>query len=76
MKAAFGRSGLLSANIGIFSRTEKDGSITYGECGSGVVIRKDGSTCYALTAAPIFRSAAAAARRVRDDLQKRRHKGR
>ena len=53
MKTAFDQSGLLSANIGIFSKTEKDGSISYGECGSGVIFRKDGGTYYALTAAHV-----------------------
>lgn len=53
MKTAFEQSGLLSANIGIFSKTEKDGSISYGECGSGVIFRKDGGTYYALTAAHV-----------------------
>ena len=53
MKAAFDQSGLLSANIGLFSKTEKDGSISYGECGSGVIFRKDGGTYYALTAAHV-----------------------
>ena len=40
MKAEFEKSGLLSANIGIFSKTESDGSVTYGECGSGVIFEK------------------------------------
>lgn len=53
MKTAFEQSGLLSANIGIFSKTEKDGSISYRECGSGVIFRKDGGTYYALTAAHV-----------------------
>ena len=53
MKTAFDQSGLLSANIGIFSKTEKEGSISYGECGSGVIFRKDGGTYYALTAAHV-----------------------
>ena len=44
MKNAFDESGLLSANIGIFSRTEKDGSVTYGEGGSGIIFKKDGGT--------------------------------
>ena len=35
MKTSFEQSGLLSANIGIFSRTEADSSVTYGEGGSG-----------------------------------------
>ena len=53
MKNAFDESGLLSANIGIFSRTEKDGSVTYGEGGSGIIFKKDGGTYYALTAAHV-----------------------
>jgi len=53
MKEAFDRSGLLSANIGIFSRKEEDGSVTYGEGGSGVIIKRDGGSYYALTAAHV-----------------------
>lgn len=53
MKAAFEQSGLLSSNIGIFSKTEKDGDVIYGECGSGVIIKKDGVSYYALTAAHV-----------------------
>ena len=53
MKTTFEQSGLLSANIGIFSKTEKDGSISYGEGGSGVIFKKDGGTYYALTAAHV-----------------------
>lgn len=53
MKATFEESGLLSSNIGIFSKTEKDGSISYGECGSGVIFKRDGSKYYALTAAHV-----------------------
>ena len=53
MKETFDRSGLLSANIGIFSKTEKDGNISYGEGGSGVIIQKDGESYYALTAAHV-----------------------
>lgn len=53
MKTTFDKSGMLSANIGIISRTEEDGSISYGEGGSGVVIKKDGKTYYALTAAHV-----------------------
>lgn len=53
MKAAFEQSGLLSANIGIFSRTETDGSVSYGEGGSGVIFKRDGETYYALTAAHV-----------------------
>ena len=53
MKTTFEQSGLLSANIGIFSKTEKEGSISYGECGSGVIFKKDGGTYCALTAAHV-----------------------
>ena len=53
MKTAFEQSGLLSANIGVFSKTEKDGSVSYGEGGSGVIFKKDGGTYYALTAAHV-----------------------
>ena len=42
MRTAFEQSGLISANIGIFSRTENDSSVSFGECGSGVIIRRDG----------------------------------
>lgn len=53
MKAVFEKADLLSANIGIFSKTEKDGSVSYGECGSGVIFeKKDGEYC-ALTAAHV-----------------------
>ena len=53
MKESFDKSGLLSANIGLFSRTEKDGSVSYGEGGSGVIFKRDGNTYYALTAAHV-----------------------
>ena len=53
MKEAFEQSGLLSANIGIFSKTESDGNISYGEGGSGVIFKKDGNNYYALTAAHV-----------------------
>ena len=53
MKEAFEKSGLLSSNIGIVSRTEENGSISYGEFGSGVIIERQGSTYYALTAAHV-----------------------
>ena len=53
METAFEQSGLISSNIGIFSKTEKDGSVSYGECGSGVIFKKDGSMYYALTAAHV-----------------------
>ena len=53
MKSSFEASGLYSSNIGIFSRTEADGSVSYGEGGSGVIIERDGSQYYALTAAHV-----------------------
>ena len=53
MKAAFEQSGLLAANIGLFSKTEKDGSVSFGECGSGVIFQKNDRTYYALTAAHV-----------------------
>ena len=42
MQAAFQKANLLSANIGIFSKTEKDGAVSYGECGTGSKKRKTG----------------------------------
>lgn len=33
MKASFEQSGLLSSNIGLFSKAETDGSVSYGESG-------------------------------------------
>lgn len=56
MQAAFEESGLLSANIGIFTKTEADGNITYGECGSGVIFEKENGVYYALTAAHVVSS--------------------
>lgn len=53
MKETFEKTGLLSANIGIFSRMETDGSVTYGEGGSGVIFKKDDKSYYALTAAHV-----------------------
>ncbi len=53
MQEAFERSGLLSANIGIMTKTTDGDSVTYGECGSGVIIEKDGGTYYALTCAHV-----------------------
>ncbi len=53
MEAAFEESDLMSANIGIFSRTEEDGSVTYGEGGSGVIVEKKDGTYYALTCAHV-----------------------
>lgn len=53
LQAAFEDANLLSANIGIFSKTEKDGSVSYGECGSGVIFDKRDGAYYALTAAHV-----------------------
>lgn len=53
MKKSFEEAGLLSSNIGIFSKAEKDGSVSYGECGSGVIFRREGEKYYALTAAHV-----------------------
>ncbi len=41
MQASFEQSGLRSSNIGIFSKTEKDGSVSYGESGSGVIFKRN-----------------------------------
>lgn len=40
MKTAFEKADLFSANIGIFTKTERDGLISYGEGGSGVIFEK------------------------------------
>lgn len=53
MKAAFEKANLLSANIGIFTKIENDGSVSYCECGSGVVFEKKDGVYYALTAAHV-----------------------
>ncbi|MBQ7500885.1 MAG: hypothetical protein IJT91_08325, partial [Clostridia bacterium] len=53
MKEMLEKANLLSANIGLFSKTEKDGSVSYGECGSGVIFAKDEDGYYALTAAHV-----------------------
>lgn len=53
MKTAFEQSGLLSANIGLFAKMEKDGSVSCGECGSGVIFEKKDGMYYALTAAHV-----------------------
>ena len=53
MKASFEKANLLSANIGIFTKTEGGDSVSYGECGSGVIFDRDGSDYYALTAAHV-----------------------
>lgn len=53
MKAAFEQANLLSANIGIFTKTVSGDSVSYGECGSGVIFDRDGNDYYALTAAHV-----------------------
>ena len=53
MKASFEQANLLSANIGIFSKTVSGDSVSYGECGSGVIFDRDGNDYYALTAAHV-----------------------
>lgn len=53
MKESFDTASLLSSNIGIFSKTENDGSISYGECGSGVIFKKEDDSYYALTSAHV-----------------------
>ena len=55
MKTAFEKAGLFSANIGIFSKTEKDGSVSYGEGGSGIIFDKKDGAYYALTAAHVVK---------------------
>ena len=52
MQASFEQAGLRSSNIGIFSKTEKDGSVSYGEYGSGVIIRRQEAGCHCGSAAP------------------------
>ena len=51
MQAAFEQANLLSANIGIFTKTEQGDSVTYGECGSGVIFAREDGAYYAFTAA-------------------------
>ena len=53
MQAAFEKANLLSANIGIFTKIESDSSVSYGECGSGVIFDKKDGAYYALTAAHV-----------------------
>lgn len=53
MKAAFKQSDLRSANIGIFSKVEKDGNVSYDEGGSGVIFKKENGSYYTLTAARV-----------------------
>ena len=53
MQASFEQSGLLSANIGLISKTVDGENITYGEFGSGVIFEKADDAYYALTAAHV-----------------------
>ena len=53
MKEAFDKASLMSANIGIFNKITEGDSISYGECGSGVIIEKKDGFYYALTAAHV-----------------------
>ena len=53
MEAAFEQADLLSSNIGLFSKTVSGDSISYGECGSGVIFDRQGDVYYALTAAHV-----------------------
>lgn len=54
MEAAFEQAVLLSANIGLFSKTVSGNAISYGECGSGVIFDRQGDVYYALTAAHVI----------------------
>jgi len=53
MKARLGE--VESSVVGLLPKTEnrKDGSVTYGHGGSGVIIRRDSDKCYAVTAAHV-----------------------
>ena len=53
MKTDFEKSGMLSANIGLFSKSEHDGEIAYTNGGSGVIFDKHDGAYYALTAAHV-----------------------
>ena len=53
MKTAFEKSGMLSANIGLFSKTETDSQTSYANGGSGVIFDKRDGAYYALTAAHV-----------------------
>ena len=53
MEAAYEASNLLPSNIGLFSKTVTGDSISYGECGSGVIFDREGDMYYALTAAHV-----------------------
>ena len=59
METAFDQAGLRSANIGLFTRTEQDGNITYENGGSGVIFARDGNLYYALTSAHVVSAAGA-----------------
>lgn len=53
MKAEFEKAELFSANIGIISKTENNGTVSYGECGSGIIFDHKDGAYYALTAAHV-----------------------
>ena len=53
MKTDFEKSGMLSANIGLFSKSEHDGEIAYTNGGSGVIFYLHDGAYYALTAAHV-----------------------
>ena len=53
MQTALAQSGLMSATIGIFSKTEQGGGINYGDCGSGVIFEQADGKYYALTSAHV-----------------------
>lgn len=53
LQESFARSGLLSANIGIFPKTVEADTVSYGACGSGVIFKREGSAYYALTASHV-----------------------
>ena len=57
MQEAFEQSGLLPANIGIFTKTEQGDATSYGECGSGVIFAAEDGAYYALTAAHVVSTA-------------------
>lgn len=53
MESSFKQSNLLSSNFGIFFKTVTGDSVSYGECGSGVIIDRKDKVYYALTAAHV-----------------------
>lgn len=57
MQAAFAQADLLSANIGILTKTEGEDSVSYGECGSGVIFAEKDGAYDALTAAHVVSTA-------------------